>query len=800
MREQIVRDQAGHAATAVDLAMDRLFALTAFCASSPSLTKHLDFADFRANCGRYAAMIDAWAVVVEIGDLHRQLLNTRTDAPDVLPIYPREEEERTLLALERRTQATGSPALANVFPGLVHSGGVLTVGQWIRLGDGRAAMLYVGSSVESISGLLEKTAEGSDLVFSVLDPSRRIVARSADIESNLFADAPSWMRGALDGKLEGTVLGQSEREEIGGVWDAGFRRLRLAPDWMVVAERPAPKLAWFTPVFLEQSGLVLLGVLCSLLIFWFVTFRDRAAQRFASLSEKRFEAERQSRQKSRLLASVAHDIRSPLISLIGALEMMREGRTSGPKALDVARGSAEALLQLLDDILELSFLGSNEFTFNTSPVDLSRLAEDVLSPFEADAERKGLSLDLEVSEGLPIAVSVDRLRLQQVLSNLVSNAVKYTETGGVTLYVSAKINDDEMSDVTFAITDSGVGIEKEDIPRILQEFGRLDRDLDRREEGTGLGLAICQRILNAMGSSLSVESMPGQGSTFSFRMSLPVVSQSLELESMALPLKGILILYAEDDPIIRNVTTTRLTEAGATVVAVGDGAKAISRLKNMTPDLLLLDLRMPGLDGIAAIRRLRTSSQTVTYPIFVLTSHIASQLTAEARALGVDAVFTKPVQIRSIAAALAAWRGDTGKHVPLIGDGSAQLNGPLVEIQNFRSAVNTESKGAKGGLFLQCEDAIRADLVEMKNAFADSRISKAGELAHRCSGLCQVIGASRLANRLRDFELSAEENDTAEMAELQTEIEWLFEATFAEMRNSLCDRSIENAESDRCCL
>ena len=179
-----------------------------------------------------------------------------------------------------------------------------------------------------------------------------------------------------------------------------------------------------------------MGGLISGLLVWLTAARDKAASRMAVAEAARREAEDSDRQKSRLLASVAHDIRAPLVSLTGALDPEDPSAALAPEKIVAARGSAEALLQLVDDILELSFLGAGEFTLSPTPTDVRALAEAVLVPARAAAEDKGLDLRLDAAPALPAAVRVDRVRLQQVLANLISNAIKYSERGRVTLRIT----------------------------------------------------------------------------------------------------------------------------------------------------------------------------------------------------------------------------------------------------------------------------------------------------------------------------------------------------------------------------
>ena len=164
-RTQRVADHARLAAASVDLRLGELLQITGFCASAPALTERVDLASVAENCGRYASRIGAWVVLVEIGETHRQILNTRPNAPEVLPSYPREEEQATLLALEERSRASGAPGIADIFTGVIYPGGVLSAGQYLRLADGRSAMLYVGVPSRALSDQLAGLASEEGPVF-----------------------------------------------------------------------------------------------------------------------------------------------------------------------------------------------------------------------------------------------------------------------------------------------------------------------------------------------------------------------------------------------------------------------------------------------------------------------------------------------------------------------------------------------------------------------------------------------------------------------------------------------------------
>jgi len=783
-RTQRVADHARLAAVSVDRQLQELLDLTVFCVTAPALTERIDLADVAENCGRYARQIGAWIVLTETGETHRQLLNTLPYAPAVLPSYPREDEQAALLELEQRSRISGMPAVADVFTGRIYQRAVVGTGQHLRLADGLSALLYVTVPAETLSNQLASISADGGPIFALIDPSQRLVARSVGIERVMFAEAPEWLLPHMRSTAAGVSLGVPGPSEIGGTWDAGYHPLNTAPGSMATAVLPTPVGAQFWAFASLPSAITLLGILLSGLLFWTMADRDRAARRVTAATLAEAEAERRNSEKSRLLVSFAHDIRSPLISLIGSLEMIEEGRSAVNGQIRTARGSAEALLQLVDDILELSFLGSGELTLHPSPVDLRQLAEALSDQTRPLAVRKRLDLRLDLDSNLPVTVEVDRLRLQQVLSNLLTNAVKYTEKGSVTLRVREEGAHSGHVTLALSVIDTGIGLAPEEIPQIMREFGRLEREVERREQGTGLGLAIVQRILSRMGATLEVESAPGQGSTFSFHLTLPVAT-SEEVTDATRPLGGVIILYAEDEPVIRQVTARRLEEAGAKVIRAVDGEDALRQLGAVTPDLLLIDLQMPGLDGTGLIHRLGEVAPERPYPTFVLTSHISGPQAAEARAAGADAVFTKPVQVAALAAAFRARHGNGGCSTPLGRETAEGANEPLLDPRTFGEFVEVMGASEACTIVGEFEETMRGELSALEALTGRADLKQAGELAHRCQGLCLVMGAVALARLFREMELAAENGNMTALLGFASSTAPCFEATAREMRSTL---------------
>jgi hypothetical protein len=274
-RAQRVADHARLAAASVDIWLQDLLDLTGFCASAPALTERVDLDSVVENCGRHASLVGAWVVVVETGEMHRQILNTRPDAPAVLPSYPRANEHATLLALEEKTRTSGAPGIADVFTGIIYPSAVVSTGQYLRLADGRSAMLYVSVPAPALSKQLAGLAKEGAPLLGLIDPSQRIVARSVGIEQVMFAAAPDWLLPLMETNAAGAALAVPGPVAIGGTWDAGYHPLSVAPGWMAAAFEPAAAAGGriWAPVSLP-SAVTLLGLLLSSLLLWVMANED----------------------------------------------------------------------------------------------------------------------------------------------------------------------------------------------------------------------------------------------------------------------------------------------------------------------------------------------------------------------------------------------------------------------------------------------------------------------------------------------------------------------------------------------
>ncbi|MBK7617048.1 MAG: response regulator [Vitreoscilla sp.] len=372
--------------------------------------------------------------------------------------------------------------------------------------------------------------------------------------------------------------------------------------------------------------------------------------------------------KSQFLATMSHEIRTPMNGVLGSLEMLRRTPLNDEQRhlVRTAGASGQSLMAILNDVLDHAKIEAGKLTLQQAPLSLRDLAAQVVGLFRANAESKGLNLKLHCDEQLPDWVIGDAQRLKQVLLNLVSNAIKFTDRGGVNLGVACLANEAETATVLFEVQDTGVGIAEADVLRLFAPFSQLAPVGARSRRGTGLGLTISQRIVEAMGGQIEVASEPGMGSTFLFAVTLlkhhaappppapDTVSSGFDLLG---PLSGT-VLVVEDDPVNRLIARSQLESLGMTVLEAQDGMEALALAQTRPVDIVFMDCHMPTLDGYATTQRWREREAQLGLrrtPIVALTANAYDDDIARTREAGMDGHLTKPYTRAQMKEQLQAW-------------------------------------------------------------------------------------------------------------------------------------------------
>jgi len=398
--------------------------------------------------------------------------------------------------------------------------------------------------------------------------------------------------------------------------------------------------------------------------------------RTRALETEKEKAEQATVAKSRFLANMSHEIRTPMIGVLGMADLLRQKKLTDQdhQLVETIYRSGEALLTVLNDILDFSKVEAGRLVVDSVPVDIARLTEDVTRLMEVNAHTKGIAVVLKASGDLPI-VEGDPSRIRQVLLNLVGNAVKFTETGEVTVSLSAtRRSNEEMCDCLFVVQDTGVGISEEDQLRIFDSFDQGDSSTTRKYGGTGLGLAIAKELVQLMGGQLTVKSRLGEGSLFSVELPMPLSKQSklpLFTEEASLPPKSRVaetpavtvpvasgtsrVLLAEDNPTTQSLISILLQQMGIELTIVNNGQEALDFLSNESVDLILMDCQMPKLDGFEATAQLR--AQGLVTPIVALTAYARVEDEQQCLAAGMNDFLTKPFRQSELKDVLERWLG-----------------------------------------------------------------------------------------------------------------------------------------------
>ncbi len=362
-------------------------------------------------------------------------------------------------------------------------------------------------------------------------------------------------------------------------------------------------------------------------------------------------AEAATRAKSEFLASMSHEIRTPMNGVLGMLELTL-GRSLDATArgyVEVAQASAGHLLEIINDILDLSKIEANRLELELVPFALDELVRATLTPLAHRAEEKGIRLTTDISAAVPRMVLGDPLRIRQLLTNLVGNAIKFTAHGAVDITLRASASDR----VTLSVSDTGIGIPPERQASIFEAFTQADSGIARKFGGTGLGLSICAHLVSLMRGTLSVESKVGEGSSFRCDLPLPASAPSVaKVPAHATPREArrLRVLVADDNEINVLVARRMLEKLGHTVVAAADGAKALAAIESEEFDVVLMDVQMPVMDGLTATRGIRAfeskrARSTPPVPIVALTASAMSSDALACEEAGMTGYLSKPFRL-----------------------------------------------------------------------------------------------------------------------------------------------------------
>ncbi len=507
-----------------------------------------------------------------------------------------------------------------------------------------------------------------------------------------------------------------------------------------------------------------------------VTADKKLEAELASALER---AEAASSAKGAFLTNMSHEIRTPLNAVLGYVQLMLRDHLEPRQRerLSVVEESAETLLSIINDILDFSKIEAGRMEIKAESFDLARCLEAVVKEQDVLARNKGLELVLDIAPGLPRDVRGDGLRLRQILRNLVNNAVKYTEKGGVTLRASRREDAGETPEggrimLRFSVADTGVGIPPAQQATIFDSFTQVDGGLTKRQAGTGLGLAICRRLAGLMGGDIFLESTPGQGSVFwlecPFEVAPPVASDPAACPGLQEnPLPRLRILLVEDNRVNRVFASDLLESRGHEVVPAENGRAALSVLTGTDVDVVLMDIQMPVMDGLAATRAIRAGYRDIdpALPVIGLSAYAMDQERERFLAAGLDDYIIKPIDLDAFFSAVSRVLTRRGRVPVLGGEPSGLPPDAVLDIRGL-SAQYRDKRGLLTRVGREFIASVPEQLASLETAVREGDLGVCERVAHTLKGNAAMFGASAMRALAAEAEAAAASGDTGKVGML----------------------------------
>ncbi|SNR91152.1 GAF domain-containing hybrid sensor histidine kinase/response regulator [Hymenobacter mucosus] len=468
-------------------------------------------------------------------------------------------------------------------------------------------------------------------------------------------------------------------------------------------------------------------------------------------------AEEAAKNQQAFLANMSHEIRTPMNGILGLSRLMRKGYLPDPQQeqLDIIISTAENLLSVINDILDFTKIELGKIDFEVLPFDVTTTVRDTARSLEVLAREKGLSLRTRFPDSAIPPVLGDPFRLRQVLLNLVTNAIKFTNTGQVEVAVEAYQEPDEpLVQLTFSVTDTGIGISFEQSEKIFRAFRQATSSTSRVYGGTGLGLSICKSLLELQGGRIWLESRPGEGSCFHFTLTYPVTDEASLLSAVPMLdpglLPGLHVLLAEDNSVNKLLATSMLHSWDVVVDVAHDGEEALELASTKPYDLILMDIQMPRLTGIEAVAYLRNTPNPNRHaPIIALTANAMREEVESYPQQGFTAYLTKPYHEADLYRLVATHSGRT---VPSATPAPTPTTAPAYNFSQLgRLAHDAEFIRKMQQLFV---DTVPAQLQQLREALSQANSKAAALLTHSLKSTYGSLQMEEATQCLKQLEKS----------------------------------------------
>ena len=517
----------------------------------------------------------------------------------------------------------------------------------------------------------------------------------------------------------------------------------------------------------EQQRNIIILILVLVLVVTFFIYRRflekrltqelelRVKQRTHELEALTKELEKANQVKSQFLANMSHEIRTPLTAIVGHAEAIIHDDIDKAKVqedIEVIHGNSLHLLELINDILDLSRIEANKFELEVQPLDLVELLQDLSHTFTSQAQQKHLVFTIEHQLPSPFIIHVDSLRLKQILLNLCANAIKFTESGQVLLNIIR-----QKKQLIFTVTDTGIGLSEEHLAQVFEIFTQADNSISRRFGGSGLGLTLSNQLAKLMSGNIKVTSELGKGSSFCLTLpyqhpsddSIKPLVNSSPHESSEICFSG-KILLAEDHDDNRRLIARLLASLGLEVIVASNGKEAVKLCVEHQPDLVLLDIQMPEMDGVEAFKALR--SLGCNQPIYALTANAMSHEVSQYLGLGFTGHLKKPIERKHFIATIAKYLTSNTDEDVLINSSNKLTEQALATSELINKAQESFSQVDLSDLIAEFKANLSKDKEDLVRYSDNADINKIASLAHRLAGAAQMFGFVELNQAAKELE------------------------------------------------